>query len=161
MRLSASTLGLGLFALACQPQAKPATDVSAAAAAEIRAADAAWLKVFAGHDTTATVNTVETRGSILAPNVPIATGTIAVKALFESFYALPNMSIHWTLTDAQASTSGDLGYSYGTYEFGFTDPKGNAIVDKGKYSTVWRKQADGTWKVVLDQFNSDLPLPGM
>jgi ketosteroid isomerase-like protein len=26
---------------------------------------------------------------------------------------------------------------------------------------IWRKQADSSWKVVLDVFNSDLPAPGM
>ena len=85
----------------------------------------------------------------------------AIRRLFEGFYALPGMTIHWELADAQASIGGDLGYSYGAFELAFNDPKGNAVVDHGKCSTVWRKQPDGTWKVVLDTFNSDLPAPGM
>ena len=31
-------------------------------------------------------------------------------------------------------------------------------MDRGKYLEVWKKQADGKWKVVADMFNSDLPL---
>jgi hypothetical protein len=31
-------------------------------------------------------------------------------------------------------------------------------MERGKYLTIWHKQADGTWKVVRDMFNSDLPL---
>jgi hypothetical protein len=31
------------------------------------------------------------------------------------------------------------------------------LLDKGKYLTVWKKQADGSWKVLFDMFNSDLP----
>jgi ketosteroid isomerase-like protein len=31
--------------------------------------------------------------------------------------------------------------------------------DSGKYIEIWRKQSDGTWKLVRDIFNSDLPLP--
>jgi ketosteroid isomerase-like protein len=34
------------------------------------------------------------------------------------------------------------------------------LTDKGKYTTVFRKQADGSWKGVSDTVNSDLPLPG-
>ncbi len=40
----------------------------------------------------------------------------------------------------------------------FNDPSGKMISDKGKYVTVWKKQADGSWKVMLDIFNTDLPM---
>jgi len=33
------------------------------------------------------------------------------------------------------------------------------IEDRGKYLTIWRKQADGSWMVHRGTFNSDLPLP--
>ena len=33
------------------------------------------------------------------------------------------------------------------------------IPDHGKYIEIWRRQSDGSWKVALDIFNSDLPLP--
>jgi len=143
---------------ACQ-QAPP--DQSAAAADEIRAADIAWEQVFTGGDTTAAVAAVEADGSMLAPNAPIATGHDAVRAAIAGFYALPDITLHWQATKVEAAKSGDLGYSMGTYEMSFTGPDGNSVTDHGKYATIWRKQADGTWKVVADIFNSDLPAPGM
>jgi ketosteroid isomerase-like protein len=42
----------------------------------------------------------------------------------------------------------------------FNSPSGKPLRDRGKYVTVWRKQADGSWRVVRDVFNSDLPVPG-
>jgi len=37
-------------------------------------------------------------------------------------------------------------------------PEGSdPIDDTGKYLEIWKKQADGGWKVVRDIFNSDLP----
>jgi ketosteroid isomerase-like protein len=39
------------------------------------------------------------------------------------------------------------------------DPKGSPIMDRGKYVAVWKKQADGSWKVAAESFNSDLPVP--
>jgi ketosteroid isomerase-like protein len=143
----------------CQPSA-PA-DQSAAAVEAVRAADQAWAKAFSAHDTTAAVAAVEANGSVLAPNAPIATGPEAIRALFAGFYAMPAMTLQWSPVDVEAARSGDLAYSRGSYELHFNDPKGTPVVDHGKYATIWRKQADGSWKVAVDVFNSDLPVPGM
>ena len=35
--------------------------------------------------------------------------------------------------------------------------KEQPVKDKGKYLTVWKHQPDGTWKIVRDINNSDLP----
>jgi len=56
--------------------------------------------------------------------------------------------------------SGELGYLYGTYELSIKDPKGGAPVhDTGKLVEIWKKQADGNWKCIVDTYNSDLPVP--
>jgi ketosteroid isomerase-like protein len=144
---------------ACQPQA-PA-DQSAAAVEAVRTADVAWEKAFSARDTTAAVAAVEPSGSVLPPNAPIATGPAAIRALFTGYYALPGMTLHWQPVSIEAARSGELAYSRGTYELSFTDPKGKPMTDHGKYATIWRKQADGSWKVVVDIFNSDSPVPGM
>lgn len=44
----------------------------------------------------------------------------------------------------------------GVYQMSFKDPSGKTISDRGKYITVWKKEAGGKWKVALDIFNSDL-----
>ena len=43
------------------------------------------------------------------------------------------------------------------YEFIAKEASGKTVSDKGKYLTVWKKQPDGSWKVLLDIYNSDLP----
>lgn len=58
-------------------------------------------------------------------------------------------------THADVSSSGDLGYTYGTYEFKATGAaQGKA--ENGNYVRVWKKGADRKWKVVVDVMN---PLP--
>jgi ketosteroid isomerase-like protein len=53
-----------------------------------------------------------------------------------------------------ADISGDLGYTYGTYEFHSKNKDGKPSVEYGKYTSIWKKQKDGSWKVVLDMGNA-------
>ncbi len=65
-----------------------------------------------------------------------------------------NNHLTWSSVGADISSSGDLGYTYGTYELRSKDKEGNPVVDHGKYTTIWKKQSGGSWKVVLDIGNS-------
>jgi ketosteroid isomerase-like protein len=56
----------------------------------------------------------------------------------------------WTPTDAQMGPSGDMGYTWGHFEGRSKDAAGNPVVTTGRYMTIWRRQPDGNWKVVLD-----------
>ncbi|HEY1984213.1 MAG TPA: nuclear transport factor 2 family protein [Terracidiphilus sp.] len=56
----------------------------------------------------------------------------------------------WTPTAAVMGPSGDMGYTWGHFEGHSKDANGNPVTTSGRYMTIWRKQADGTWKVVLD-----------
>lgn len=56
----------------------------------------------------------------------------------------------WTPTEALMGPSGDMGYTWGHYEGRSKDANGNDITITGRYITVWRRQPDGQWKVVLD-----------
>ena len=58
--------------------------------------------------------------------------------------------LSWTPTDATMSASGDMGYTWGHFEGHSKDANGNPVVTSGRYITIWRKQPDGAWKVVLD-----------
>ena len=103
---------------------------------------------------------VDSTASILPPNAAIVTGPAAVRALVESFYALPGLRGTWQPNRVEASRSGDLAYSTGTYELSYNDPSGKPVSERGKYLEIWRRQADGGWKMVVESFNSDVPLPG-
>jgi ketosteroid isomerase-like protein len=69
-----------------------------------------------------------------------------------------NNRLTWTPVGADISSSGDLGYTWGTYEFHSKDKSGNPVTDYGKYTSIWKRQKDGSWKVVLDMGNSS-PAP--
>ncbi len=122
----------------------------------IRRADQDWMKVFAAKDLQKSVAFCDEKGAVLSSNAPIANGHEAIGKLFEGFFALPDLKLTWTPNRAEVARSGELGYTSGTYDMTFS-AGGKNVVDKGKYVTVWKKQADGSWKVLLDIFNTDLP----
>lgn len=66
----------------------------------------------------------------------------------------------WTPTDALLSPAGDMGYTWGHYEGRSKDASGNPVLTGGRYITVWRKQPDGVWKVVLDAGADDASAAG-
>jgi len=67
-------------------------------------------------------------------------------------------TLTWTPVHGDMAASGDLGYTYGNYVYKYKDKTGKMVTRYGKYTTIWKKQKDGSWKVVLDMGNSS-PAP--
>ncbi len=123
----------------------------------VLAADAAWLKTYIEKDVDKSVAFCDEQGSLLWPNSPAATGKNAIAKLTASAFAIPDFKPVWHPEKVGVADSGDLGYMSGTYDWSYKDASGKAIADKGKYLTMWKKQADGSWKVLFDMFNTGLP----
>jgi uncharacterized protein (TIGR02246 family) len=140
---------------ACAPAPPP--DTRAADEAAIRTADQALSAAAKDLDRFMAAWTAD--GVMMPPNQPMASGTAAVRTTFGAMLAAPNLNVSWTPTTVDVARSGDLGYSIGTYSLTMDGPDGKPIADHGKYTTIWKKQTDGTWKVAADIFNSDVPLP--
>lgn len=62
-------------------------------------------------------------------------------------------------TTTDVIVAGDYAIETGTFQWTVTPKGGKPMKDKGKYITVWHKQADGSWKIVRDINNSDLASP--
>ena len=60
--------------------------------------------------------------------------------------------LSWEPLGADVAASGDLGYTYGTYEM----KDSNNQVEKGTYVTIWKKKEDGRWKFVVDTNNQGI-----
>jgi ketosteroid isomerase-like protein len=88
------------------------------------------------------------------------TGRAAIREAMAKAFADTAFSLTWEPLQADAGAAGDLGYTNGRYEARFRDAKGNPVVRTGRYLTVWKKQADGSWKVVRDIGVQDPPPAG-
>jgi ketosteroid isomerase-like protein len=67
--------------------------------------------------------------------------------------ASPQSVLVWKPVAAEVSSTADLGYTWGNFEQRSQAPNARPQTVFGKYITVWRKQADGSWKAVLDAGN--------
>jgi ketosteroid isomerase-like protein len=63
-------------------------------------------------------------------------------------------TLTWTPVKAEMAASGDLGYTYGNYIYTAKNKDGKLVANYGKYTSIWKKQKDGQWKVVVDVGNS-------
>jgi ketosteroid isomerase-like protein len=61
----------------------------------------------------------------------------------------------WNPEGARLSPLGDMGFTWGHYTGHGKDRNGNSVDNSGRYMTVWKKQADGSWKVELDASNNE------
>jgi uncharacterized protein (TIGR02246 family) len=93
---------------------------------------------------------------VMPPNGEAVRGRDAIIAWNENFPPYDDLQF----TQVEVDGSGDMAYVYGTYSMAMTVSEGEEPAnDRGKYIEIWRRQADGSWKVALDIFNSDMPLP--
>ncbi len=75
------------------------------------------------------------------------------KATIENYFqeqTLSEVKLNWKPEFVDVSTSGDLAYTYGEFTFSAKNPDGEAIESGGIFHTVWKRQADGSWKYVWD-----------
>ena len=61
-----------------------------------------------------------------------------------------DFKLEWKPDFAEAAKSGDLGYTFGNWRLTKADGK----LFYGNYMTVWKRQADGSWKYVMDAGNA-------
>jgi uncharacterized protein (TIGR02246 family) len=132
---------------------------------EVRAAIAAIDKKFmedANRGDAAAGAAAYTDNAILMPpnNSPLEGKQAIEKYLTEiaSQFQASNFQLSILEVDAQ----GDTTIVRGTYSANFTIPGVDApMEDRGKTLQVWKKQADGSWKIHRDIWNSNMPIPGL
>jgi uncharacterized protein (TIGR02246 family) len=64
-------------------------------------------------------------------------------------------SYQLTWTPQAGQLAGEMGYTWGHYEGTSITPDGQRVTTAGRYMTIWKKQADGEWKVELDASNDE------
>jgi ketosteroid isomerase-like protein len=94
---------------------------------------------------------IDSNGVLLKPNHLPIVGANAIDYLIAQEDT--GFTLNWQPQNGFVSESGDLGYTYGVYAL---HPKNMDTVIYGTYVSIWKKQADGSWKFVLDTGNQGI-----
>jgi uncharacterized protein (TIGR02246 family) len=157
-RLVSLTFSLSaLLTLGCAaepPKADPAAELASARQA-IDAANTRFLEALNKADTARLADNYAADAIVMMPNEPAMRGRENAKKGLQAMVGAYNVTGGAKTEDLLLS--GDLAVETGSYDWTMRPRRGKPINDKGKYMTTWQRQADGSWKIVRDMMNSDLP----
>jgi ketosteroid isomerase-like protein len=148
---AAALAAAGVIALAgCGPKPTDSAAFEKQAKADVRV----FLDAFNKGDADTILLQYAPDAEVMAPAKPRAIGHDAIRALVTKL-AGELQAGGVTLAandDDKGAASGDLGHHSGSYVV--KDATG-AVVDSGNYLAVLQRQADGTWLMIRDTWNSD------
>lgn len=137
------------------PQPTAVVDTHAADEAAIRATDLNWVKAFAAKDAPGAASFYADDAALMAAGGPVTTGRDAIQKEFMGMMGDPQFALTFSPTKVVVSKSGDLAYEIGDYQITFSGKKRKPnVVTKAMYVVVWGKQADGSWKALVDAPNT-------
>jgi ketosteroid isomerase-like protein len=148
--VAVAALGSWLVLAGCQRQRNMAGAVTA-----VRDADLAFAKATKERGVDGWVEYFADSGVMIGPGHNWV-GRAAIREVMAPELGDTTLSLTWRPVSAEVSASGDLGYTIGRWERSWRGKDSTATL-RGTYVTIWRKQGDGTWKVVLDVGNADPP----
>jgi ketosteroid isomerase-like protein len=77
-------------------------------------------------------------------------GKPALRGVYAEMFARKDLRIEWAPVHAEASADGSLGYTFGRATISYRDEKGELHTESSRYTTLWRRMKDGSYKVVYD-----------
>ncbi len=152
-----SALALVGLTLSCAQAPKPAdthdTDVQA-----IKDIEAQWNKDYEAKDADKVIAHYTDDAVLMAPFAASYVGKAAFGPALKQMVADPVLSLKFEATRVEVASAGDMAYTQGSYTLTMTDSATKKpATDHGSYVTVYKKQADGSWKVVSDIASSAVP----
>jgi len=142
--------------------ATPTPQVSAGAADSVSArkaveeANARFLAAMKSGNAKAAASNYAEDAIVMMPGEPAWKGRAAIFNGLDGFLKAMKMKEGATHTE-DVMVGGSMAVETGTFEWTLQPKSGPAVKDKGKYLTVWKRQPDGTWKIVRDINNTDIP----
>ena len=108
----------------------------------VRQADEAWAKAVASRSVEQTIALYDAE-AVTAGIMTPARGLAEIRAMWVDAFAQPDFFLTWKADKVVVTESGTIAYSGGSWQMSGPNPT-------GPYLAVWRKQADGRWKVLID-----------
>jgi uncharacterized protein (TIGR02246 family) len=130
--------------------AAPPVDVAKETAA-IRATEVQWNADAAARDPAKFASHYDADAVDIAPGADPAHGPAAIQANMTEAFKDPNFSLTFAADKVEIAAGGAMAYTEGHFTESETSPGAQAtLIQSGSYVTVYKKQADGSWKAVAD-----------
>ena len=153
-----ATIAVACSLTACNQAPAPAPNTHDADVKALQDNEAQWNQDWASKDAAKIAARYEDDAVLMVPGGPPTSGKDAIQKSLAGMVADPALSLKFQSSRVDVATSGDLGYTQGSYTLTLTDPQTRKVVnDHGSYVTTYRKQADGSWKAVADIASSEVP----
>lgn len=137
---------LFLSVLSCSP-AKVDTQAEAEKLMEI---SREWARAATAGDMEKTLSFWADDAYMISAGDPPLEGKAAIQQMVEQSFSMPGFKITWDPKKAVVSESGDMAYLIEDSQISYPDSAGNVMTFHNKAVSIWRKQADGSWKNVVD-----------
>ena len=119
--------------------------------AEIRAAERALVQALQAPDPTAWVYSYTEDAVFVAPGAPAVQGRAALLQMAKAMKPLSAVSLQPIRTDGSANLA--TVYAHGSWVSG--KPPDAGSVSRVRLIIVWRKEADGQWRVAQELLNAE------
>ena len=117
----------------------------------IQADEAQWNKDLKAKNNEALAGHYADDAFFVPPGGNPADGSTAIRQFYANASTDPALAVEITGDKVDVAASGDMAYSRGHFTEKYTDQKtGKVMTDSGTYLTVYKKQDDGSWKIVQD-----------
>ena len=109
-----------------------------------------WSKTASTGDVSKTVSYWADDAVLMSAGQPVLKGKEAIKKMVEESFKIPGFRISWEPQNVVVSESGDMAYIIENSQVAYPDSTGKSMIQNNKAVSIWRKQADGSWKNVVD-----------
>lgn len=151
MRLIITTAALLLCSACQQPAPTPAakTDLAAERAA-VDKLEAGQIAAINAKDGKSAASVYSSDAVFVGQNGE-PHGAAEIATMFDAISKDPNIRVDFHPGKKTFSEDGTMAYATASYTETYTDPTTKKVVtEKGTNLSVWRKQADGSWRLVAD-----------
>lgn len=146
-----SLAALTLFTSCTQAPPAQTADTHDADVQALKDNEAQWNKDFQAKDADRLSAHYADDATLIAPGAPPWHGKDAIHSVLVQMVSDSSFTLSFSADRVEVSKSGDVAYTEGSYAMIMTDPATKKpVTDKGSYVTVYKKQADGSWKAVSD-----------
>lgn len=142
-----------------QPQPAPtpsaSPDTRTADEATLRGVIKEWSAAAQAKDATKFVSVYADDATLMMAGAADIKGLAAIREAIPAMMQDPAFALSFEADHIEVARSADLAYETGSYSMTMTGPDKKPATERGHYVVVWRKGADGSWKVVIDAPISD------